>query len=367
MKVIIWSDAHLHAHRIGNKIDEKGYSTRLLDGIKAVDAISQAVIANGASLRLFVGDLFHVRGRLVPSIFNPVFDSFVRAHRDASYVDFLIPGNHDDEARAEGEHAIRSLGAIEGVTVQDGYGFEVVRHGVDNLGIGWVCYHPDVDVMKARLKEVALMAGDHGGSSPKVLLMHHGVDGVLPSVPDCGLSPADLPTDVFDWTFVGDYHLYKEIVPCKAWSVGTPYQQSFGDAGKRCGYLVLDTDTGFVVHHEIENLPQFVCIENIGGKIRIVGRAVAGDEYQAGDFVRLRSDDREWLEKSAEYITKAGAAYVQAELVESNVASVKIDDALKLALNPTAMLEEWLKNAGLVPSRAAALRAMNKEILAEIG
>lgn len=382
MRVIVWSDLHADAHRFGSNTTDKGYNTRLLDCVKAIDATSEAVRRHGAPFRLFAGDLLHQRGRLgKPSTFNPVFQAIAASHQVGNpFVDVLIPGNHDDESRADGEYAIKAFGAIDGVYVYDGWGIQdFIAPGPHALYVAWVCHHPDVDVVKARLRDVAerltnirkAAAGTPDLDYKSILMLHHGVDGTLPDVPRCGLTSADLPTSVFDWTFVGDYHMFKELVPGKAWSVGTPLQHNFGDAGKRCGYLVLDTDTGELIQEQIEDLPRFCTLEVRDGMV-----VNSVDECRPGDFVCVSCDDEALLDQIRDNLLNPvaqggkGAAAVMKDLIAKGQIAGKIENAIRLAMDPIAMLKAWVgvatKDGQIDAADAAALLEIGIEVYEEV-
>lgn len=384
MRVIVWSDLHADAHRFGSTTTAEGYNTRLLDCVKAINATTEAVRKYKAPFRLFVGDLLHQRGRLgKPSTFNPVFQAIASAHSDPitdRFVDVMIPGNHDDESRADGEYAVKAFGAIRGVRVRDGWGIQdFIAPGPHALYVAWVCHHPDVDVVKARLRDVAerltnirkAAAGTPDLDYKSILMLHHGVDGTLPDVPWCGLTSADLPTSVFDWTFVGDYHLFKELVPGKAWSVGTPLQHNFGDAGKRCGYLVLDTDTGELIQEQIEDLPRFCTLEVRDGMV-----VNSVDECRPGDFVRVSCDDEALLDQIRDNLLKPvpqggkGAAAVMKDLIAKGQIAGKIENAIRLAMDPIAMLKAWAdvaaKDGQIDAADAAAMLEIGIEVYEEV-
>src|SRR5215469_7182203 len=114
-KIVIFTDLHAHPFSFGASIDEAtGRNSRLQDCLNVLDWTSGIVYGSGAGARLFIGDMFHIRGRLAPSVINPISDHFARAHpsgEEQDFIDFLIPGNHDMEHRAEGEHALYPLRA----------------------------------------------------------------------------------------------------------------------------------------------------------------------------------------------------------------------------------------------------------------
>ena len=245
MKIIAFSDLHIHTHRFGAGVDPAtGRHSRLQDCLNVLDVTAQACFDHDAAARVFCGDLFHVRGQIRPSWLNPALDHFRRFHGSHAYWDIMIPGNHDMEHRADGEHALEALKPIAGVRVFEGFGYDVLeinRPAGEILGIGWVQYAPDVKELKRRVDQVAAMKRTWAGPKPKhtLMMIHHGVDGVMPGIPDMGFTASCLPTDDFDVVLCGDYHNHKQLAP-NAWMIGAPLHHTFGDAGQKRGYMVID-------------------------------------------------------------------------------------------------------------------------------
>jgi DNA repair exonuclease SbcCD nuclease subunit len=364
-KIVLFSDLHAHPYAFGASIDEvTGRNSRLQDCLNVLDWTSGIAYGSGAGARLFIGDMFHIRGRLAPSVINPISDHFARVHpsgEEQDFIDFLIPGNHDQEHRVEGEHALYPLRA-DGVWVRDGHGYQPVNDGgkLRGLGIGWVSYVSNITELKAQVKQVAAWARLQEGVKRRILIIHHGVDGTMPNIPDCGFGAADLPIDTFDWVFCGDYHNHKEIIPGKAWMVGAPLQHTFGDVGQSRGCVLLDTDDGRVSFIENTEAPRFVTVDLIEGKMQVTGA-----KDVKGNFVRVRADDQKALEKIAAKITDMGARAVQTELVRDWKQITRAD--VTLSMTTSQMFRTWLKDQELGGIDPDELAKLNDEILAEAG
>jgi DNA repair exonuclease SbcCD nuclease subunit len=364
-QIIIYTDLHCHPYPFGASINEEtGRNSRLQDCLDVLDWTANIVHDRGADARLFIGDMFHIRGRLAPSVINPISDHFETVHHRGwwqPFIDFLIPGNHDHEHRVKGEHALHSLRG-DGVWVRDGHGYEVINDGgkLRGLGIGWVAYEPSVVELKAKVKQVAAEARLQEGVERKILLIHHGVDGSMPNIPDCGFGPADLPIDTFDWVFCGDYHNHKELIPGRAWMVGAPLQHTFGDVGQTRGCVVLDTATGTVEFIENSAAPRFVTVDLVDGKMKVMGA-----KDVKGNFVRVRADDQKALEKLAAKITDMGARAVQTELVRDWKQVTRAD--VTLSMTTSQMFRTWLQGQEPGGLDLDELAKLNDEILAEAG
>lgn len=364
MRIVAFSDLHIHTHRFGAGVDPAtGRHSRLQDCLNVLDVTAQACFDHDAAARVFCGDLFHVRGQIRPSWLNPALDHFRRFHGSHAYWDIMIPGNHDMEHRADGEHALEALKPIAGVKVFEGFGYDVLeinRPAGEILGIGWVQYAPDVKELKRRVDQVAAMKRTWAGPKPKhtLMMIHHGVDGVMPGIPDMGFTASCLPTDDFDVVLCGDYHNHKQLAP-NAWMIGAPLHHTFGDAGQKRGYMVIDFEKRTAELVEVPGVPKFVTIDVKGGSTILLSSQEIG-----GNFVRVRCDDEAQLDTLAKQITDMGAKAVQAELVRDMVTAARSD--VKLSMSTRDMFTTWLadQNHGRDVSR---LTALNDAVMSEAG
>lgn len=358
MKIIAFSDLHVYPHRFGASVDDMtGRQSRLQDCIDVLDLTRQAAIDHGASVRLFCGDMFHTRGKLAPSIFNPVVEHY-RTSR--SFMDDMIVGNHDMEHRVEGEHALKPLEG-EGVYLREGHGYHAKAHKDEfgrTLGIGWVCYEPDIKVLRNKVKQVAAQARLDTESTWKLLLIHHGVDGAMDGIPDMGFGPSDLPSEDFTVILCGDYHTHKELVAGKAWMIGSPLQHTFGDAGQKRGYMVLDLATGTAELIENTAAPKFVTWAK--------GQPALTEADIAGNFIRIRHDEEKDLDAIEAAVLAAGAKAVQKELIRNWAAIERSDVAL--SMSTSQMFQTWAADQELPPGvTMEEVIALNNEVLAEAG
>ena len=372
MNIVVFSDLHLHGFKFGASIASTGRNSRLQHGLDVLHWTAWLAIKEAKPdqmpVRLFAGDLFHQRGILRPSVLNPVLEHFANGEwaTAGGIFDFMIPGNHDEEARSDGEHALAALrGAGDQPMVRDGFGFEIHPLSPTRwLGTGWVCHTPNVDELKARVARVCALKREAmdkmGGENVKTIcLIHHGVDGAMPFIPDCGFSAADLPTHEFDFVFCGDYHNHKRLAP-NAWMVGATMQHNFGDAGQPRGALVVDIDTGEAALHE-SPAPKFHTLED-----KTEDPVFVDYSRFAGGFVRVRCDDPTLLAMHAEKATAAGALAVQQELVRDWAAITRAD--VTLSMTTSQMFAKWLEGqevSALVTK--SSVIALNDEILREAG
>lgn len=362
MKLVLFSDLHVRNHKFGASIDAAtGRNSRLQDCLSVLDITAEAAMRIGASARLFVGDMFDERGKIRPSIFNPVFDHY--STLDHGFQDFIVVGNHDMEHRVDGQSSVHGLLSSR-TSILSGYGFEYRHlHGDETLAIAHVSYDPDVASLRRKVDDLAKASYDtpRSAAETRIMLIHHGVDGVIEGIPDAGFNPSHLPVDDFDFIFCGDYHTHKEIIPGKAWMIGAPLQHNFGDAGQKRGYMTVDTETRKVEFVEITSVPQFCTWDVIGGKAELV---TASDKI-AGNFFRVRSDDESGLKKIEAELVSAGALAVRCEPVREGGVAKRITESL--SMKTSDLFKTWLVSQSVDEGRQKAVLVLNEEILAEAG
>lgn len=237
---LLYSDVHFHNWTVFAGVDNKGINTRLNEQIIELYRAYAVLREHGGDQAVCAGDLFHVRGRLSPTVLNPVMGLFATEGagrwRSDAVTTYCIAGNHDLESKeaAYESSATSVLGNSEG-----GF-FSVTRDAVYG-DITLVPWHSNLDDLRKTLK--ALKPG-------KDLVIHAPVNGVLVNIPDSGLSADELADLPFDRVFVGHYHNHKELVKGKVWSIGATTHQTWGDVGSKAGFMLVWPDrTQFFASH----------------------------------------------------------------------------------------------------------------------
>lgn len=357
MKIVAFSDLHVHPHKLGHKIDPvTGLSCRVLDALKVLHFSHQLAHDVKADFRAFCGDMHHVRGRLIPSVANAIHNHY--SSRDPRYDDILIPGNHDlEDYGSEPNALMNAITSLEQnrVRVLNGHGYEVIKSTWRGnvLGVGWVQYYHGADRMIDAIKQVTAQKKLAGFDGPSILMLHHGVDGALPSVPACGLAPAHLPMADFDLVLCGDYHNNAQLGP-NAWMLGAPIHHNFGDAGTTRGVMVFDLATKTHELHQVPDVPRFVTWREGDPPLSLADIA--------GNYVRLQGHDQTALDAAKAAVLAAGAALVVGEVIDASAAVARQDISVSLTVGQ--MFEKWLdaQDPAVVAERAEIV-ALNGEIL----
>lgn len=241
------SDLHMHKWSRFSTLDAGGMSSRLLIILDEFQRAAEEILAAGGDTMVIAGDLFHVRGSIEPVVFNPTH-ARVKDVLASGLKIIAIPGNHDLTARETDVlgNAIQSFGSLDGFTV-------VTKPTIfEDLGVVLVPWVSQVDQLMQTLEEVASDAGSERENYD--LIIHAGIDGVLPGMPDHGLTPQRLQKLGFKRVFAGHYHNHK-VVAEGVISIGATTHQTFGDIGSRAGFLLVGED-GFT--YRASRAPSFV-------------------------------------------------------------------------------------------------------------
>jgi len=279
------SDVHAHSWSQFSKTDADGVNSRLraiLDEL--LRAARELKKAGGTVLRV-AGDLFHVRGNIAPSVFNPTFDCFKQIAAMGIDIE-IIPGNHDLESNdttALG-NAMQQLLLIEGCHVV------IEPEATDDGQAFMVPWIENLDELRA----VCIKNAD----PTRDLIIHAPLNGVIKGIPDHGLDPVECAAWGWRRVFIGHYHNHAETAKT-VFSVGATTHQTWSDPGTVAGFLLVYPDR---VDHYETRAPKFLNIDShadIGPHIK-------------GNYCRLRfkDADADALKKVRDILEINGAAGV---------------------------------------------------------
>ena len=255
MSYILSSDWHCHAWTQFAKTLEDGFNDRLGHILHEIER--QAVTAHKKGIkRIFcAGDVFHVRGSIKPTVFNPVASRLAYC-TDTYGVEFvLIPGNHDLEG-AETEElssAISTLSAIPGVTVVNE---PTVFEEECVVMIPW---HNTREGLLEAIDCIELE-----GRSDYDLILHTGINGVIIGMPHHAWAASELAALGFGRVFCGHYHHHvvfeetHEGYPVTVTSIGALTHQTWSDVGTKAGFMIVDREDA---RHVPSEAPEFVALD----------------------------------------------------------------------------------------------------------
>ena len=259
--------ADLHAHNWSqfSQVNANGLNSRLATILSELTRAARALVAAGGDTLVIGGDLFHVRGSIAPSVFNPTVEAISEVVKMGVTV-VIIPGNHD----LEGKHADQLGNAMQQLQLIEGVIVLTEPSGIDDVFlIPWV---EDLDELRAQMERFA--------DSSRDLVIHAPMNGVIKGLPDHGLDPQELAQLGYRRVFSGHYHNHKETAE-NVFSIGATTHQTWSDPGTAAGFLLVHEDR---VEFNESQAPAFV---NIDAASEI-------DPFKVGgNFVRLRLKDVE--------------------------------------------------------------------------
>jgi DNA repair exonuclease SbcCD nuclease subunit len=290
------SDIHAHNWSQFSSIGADGVNSRLRTTLNELLRAAEAIkaLTDEPVLRI-AGDLFHVRGKIEPSVFNPTFETFKKIAEMGVDVQ-IIPGNHDLEGVTADTlgNAMQQLDLIEGVEV-------FIEPTVCEDGTVMV---PWVESLAELRKVCAPFA-----NKDRDLIIHAPLNGVIRGLPDHGLDPVDVSKWGFHRVFCGHYHNHTSPQP-SVYSIGATTHQNWCDPDTRAGFLIVTKDD---VEYKPTQAPRFVNLDQT---------TTWTVPMVKGNFIRLRCQDIEEdaLKAFRTELEKAGAAGIVDHSVKKRAA-----------------------------------------------
>ncbi len=288
MRVLIFSDLHLHNHNYGSTMID-GVNSRLLDGANILDQVAAYCKENEVDRVVFGGDLFHTHGKIQAEVLKVAFEGFVKIKAQVPIVTALV-GNHDTSDITMATHAMHWLKGL-GVNVIDS----------PSRGDGFA-YLPYVGT-----SEEVQMFFDKT-SDGMICFLHQGLAGVPMKsgfVPGSEFSEDMIPDRVAH-AFTGHYHPHRRVSE-KATVIGSCMQLNWADEGDERGFIIMDTTAPADFEFIPFNAPRFVTY-NMGNALR-VGRQNQGNI--PGNFIRVKNYYNPNMEDIREEFMGVGAMSVE--------------------------------------------------------
>jgi DNA repair exonuclease SbcCD nuclease subunit len=310
---ILISDTHYHDWQQFASIGENGVNSRLQIQL---DATKEAVDRTPTLDLIHAGDFFHVRGKITPSVMNPVIDMYSEFSKSHHREIGIIAGNHDlgssDTCWLENSsQPLQQLG--ENVCI--------VSSGPRIDEQGKIVLFPWREKLDQLREDLLAFAAFVGNPAEYDAIIHAPVNGVIKGIPDNGFTPEELESYGFKRVFAGHYHSHKQLSK-NVWSVGALTHQTWSDIGSEAGYCIVYPDR---VEHFKTKAPKFV---------------LDGDNI-VGNYVKVRTTETNAakLKEAKRELIEAGAAGVLFEIQMEAVATRK--DAIEVKLDG---LEESIRS-----------------------
>lgn len=283
MLYYVFSDLHLHKFNDYSRVEGPYGNTRLEAQVNALnDILKKASEETEEVTVLFLGDLYHQRGRVDTEVFNAGYETF------SNYPNIpiiIIEGNHDNVNNSIHSHSSLELyELLPNVTLIREYEKLSLANGDTLVGVS---YGEEYDELKAFIKD----------NTATMLLAHLGVQGSR----GAGQSKLDGPFTTGDLCvpnnyeigLLGHYHNRQELVP-GVYYVGNPVAQNFGDSGEEKGYMTFETRENHVISSSISfhPLPYPMFIKVTNDNLDKYGTEL--EELAKNNFIRVIVDEKKF-------------------------------------------------------------------------
>ena len=310
------ADLHCHNWSAFSNVDvDLGINNRLMHILDELKRCAAEVLKAGGDTIIIAGDMFHVRGNVSPSVFNPIKYTLASL-RDDGIKFQIIAGNHDLQSK-ESEALGSSVNMLREDSVKIYHRRGIVNNPVTVILIPW---HSTVPLYKEAINETVGIYHDPAQRAAIDLIVHLGIDGSLPYDDGHNVKADWLRNLGFKRVFSGHFHNHKNFGN-GIYSIGSPTHHSFRDVGTKSGFMI--------VHQDSEKwfssrAPHFIDID--------------GSEDHAmlpfivdGHYVRAKTnfDTPKEIEDAREMLITYGALGVQIVNATSNLSSVRSGTSVK--------------------------------------
>lgn len=289
---LLFSDVHFHNWSAFSYTNEEGVNSRLQYQIDELDRAYTALRAAGGKLAICAGDLFHVRGKMAPSVTNPVRD-FFRKQDGLDMETVILSGNHD----LEGNDADTLTSAVCVIQSKSTLAITEACQASVEPGIYMIPWRSDLGRLREEIKEVNEITAPE---SKVDLIIHAPMNDVLINIPNVGLNASEFVGMNFNRVFAGHYHAHKRLAD-NVYSVGATGHQTWSDPDTQAGWCLVYEDR---VEFNASRQPQFMSLPLVYDEEDIV--------EVDGNFIRADIEDPtpESMIALREYVVSHGAAGV---------------------------------------------------------
>jgi DNA repair exonuclease SbcCD nuclease subunit len=262
---LVVSDVHFHAWDFGSYVNPDGVNSRLQDTITEFERAASVLREQGGECIVITGDLFHTRGEIKPSVYNPVYDMFKRLSENGFDI-HAIPGNHDletEETTEEG-NCFKSFASIKNFHIyyKPTYVYFEKNYSRDKaLFIPWT---ENFGGQLYKAVEASKESTRYSRTDPvrTTIFAHVGISGVVTGIKSALNAESFNQVQGLRYAFCGHFHNHKhfDVSPTgqqsHVYSVGALTHQSFKDVGSRAGFIIVSSPEKVTFHNS--EAPEFV-------------------------------------------------------------------------------------------------------------
>lgn len=337
------SDSHNHNWSAFSSVDSDGVNTRLKWILDETLRCAEAVKRAGGDTLFHAGDLFHVRGSVAPSVLNPTLAVYKKIVNSGIKV-VINAGNHDLEGKEANElgSAITALQEV-GCYV----GNELLHHRLDDTNMVITIPWMPIEELKRQLSGII-----HVGRTD--VIIHAGIDGVIPGLPSHGLDRDYLQKLGFRRVLAGHYHNHKDLGD-GVYSVGALTHQTWSDIGTKAGFLIV-SDEGVKWHST--HAPSFIEIDERTDPDDIA-LLVDGNYVRAKVYTAKESE----ITKFRNMLMDAGAKGINI-ISQPPTGVTRVESTVKAGASMEVSVEEFIKSQDF--NNKPQVSVACSEILAEV-
>lgn len=311
MRVALTADLQLQTQPRYSTIASTGLTTRLVDMIECFNWIVDEAVKAKCERLFVMGDVFDSRTVIDVCVIDQACRAFSAASKRIA-IDVIV-GNHDAYLRTPRLNSTQMLASCT-----------TVHEGVASTGQFVVV--PWIDDQEAYRSSLQRAGSIRKRMRSRAFLLSHGMFGE--AVPMAKGMPIEwLLEGKWDGVYLGDVHdpVVLQADPMIRY-VGSPMQLHFGDAGRKRGFVVLDTETGKSRFVENPRSPRFHLLKSVDDVPK---------PTSARDFFRVRAEDDELADvlvdaarKLSDWVEVETAASGSAEGVRIAAAGTLSDEDL---------------------------------------
>jgi len=295
MKYGLISDTHYHDWTQFASVGSDHVNSRLQQQIDETLRAARVLNEMGIKHLFHAGDCFHVRGKIAPSVLNPVLDAYRYIVNELGIEVHMIPGNHDLETN-DSHRITNASSALAGV------GVEIITEPTEIQGfdrnILMIPWMSSTDNLLTTMREIKAKTSEPHKMD---VIIHAPVNGVIMGIPDNGLNAHDLGGVGFRHVFAGHYHNHKSLGD-GVYSIGAATHQTWSDVDSLAGFVIVDGDS---ITHVPSEAPSFV-------DLQVWESVDSAEEAVKGNYIRAKIEIESESEviEMREFLTELGAAGV---------------------------------------------------------
>jgi len=346
MKVLVWSDIHLHNWPYGSTM-VGGMNSRLLAQAKVMEEMANQIREEGVDHIVFCGDLFHTHGKIDSAVMLVAYQG-IQGIMDAAgpnvRMDMLV-GNHDTDRKDLSVHALHWLNAIRGVRVID-----KPTHD-KGTEFSFLPYTEDEKVLKKFLADANPICFMHQGFVNVPMASGFVVNEIMNH---------EMIPDHVRHVFTGHYHPFTKLP--KATVVGSVMQHTWADAGDVLrGWLYVDTDTCTMVQYQ-SNSPRFYSFDmQMASRVADIrdGWDIR-DGLIKNNYIRIHNFKESDIEQIRQEILKRGAASVEFVIKRKSYKGTVVKAISGKEFSIPELVREYEKEHNISKERSAVGKELMK-------